>query len=99
MKICEEGKKKISSATDRGEDGFPLARREVGVYVALMIARGQEPERKTEEEVRLLGAAHGVVRRLGPERFCPNCSAELHESRCKLICGGCGFYLSCSDFY
>jgi len=34
-----------------------------------------------------------------PERFCPNCSAELKESGCKLICPLCGFYLSCSDFY
>jgi len=34
-----------------------------------------------------------------PERFCPNCSGELRESRCKLSCPGCGFYLSCSDFY
>jgi hypothetical protein len=32
-------------------------------------------------------------------RFCPNCSAELTEHRCKLSCPGCGFYLSCSDFY
>jgi Zn finger protein HypA/HybF involved in hydrogenase expression len=32
-------------------------------------------------------------------RFCPNCSAELQEHRCKLSCPRCGFYLSCSDFY
>jgi hypothetical protein len=34
-----------------------------------------------------------------PENFCPNCSAELKEHRCKAICPRCGFYLSCSDFY
>lgn len=34
-----------------------------------------------------------------PGRFCPNCSTELKESRCKLSCPKCGFYLSCSDFY
>jgi len=35
----------------------------------------------------------------GAARFCPNCSAELQEHRCKLSCPRCGFYLSCSDFY
>jgi hypothetical protein len=34
-------------------------------------------------------------------RTCPICSAELHERKCKLYCPrpGCGYFLSCADFY
>jgi hypothetical protein len=31
--------------------------------------------------------------------YCPRCSARLRSRSCKLICQGCGYYMSCSDFY
>jgi len=31
--------------------------------------------------------------------YCPNCGEKMQESRCKLRCKTCGFFLSCSDFY
>jgi len=34
-----------------------------------------------------------------PAQYCPNCSTKLRDSRCKLKCPQCGFYLNCSDFY
>jgi hypothetical protein len=44
-------------------------------------------------------AAAKMAPPVSPLSFCPNCSAQLQEFRCKLTCPQCGFYLSCSDFY
>jgi hypothetical protein len=31
-------------------------------------------------------------------RWCPRCSHELHNHKCKLLCPWCGYFMSCSDF-
>jgi exosome complex RNA-binding protein Csl4 len=32
-------------------------------------------------------------------RTCANCGSTIEERKCKLICQGCGYFLSCSDYY
>jgi exosome complex RNA-binding protein Csl4 len=32
-------------------------------------------------------------------RTCANCGSTMEERKCKLICHGCGYFLSCSDYY
>jgi hypothetical protein len=32
-------------------------------------------------------------------RYCPICSERLESRRCKLVCSGCGYYMSCADYY
>jgi hypothetical protein len=30
---------------------------------------------------------------------CPVCSTRLGQLKCKLVCGKCGYYMSCADYY
>ncbi|MGH9788035.1 MAG: HVO_2523 family zinc finger protein [Candidatus Acidiferrales bacterium] len=53
-----------------------------------MTSRGEISEPKREAAVRVAELA----------RTCPRCGREMAERQCKLVCGRCGFYLSCSDF-
>lgn len=32
-------------------------------------------------------------------RVCANCGLAMEERKCKLLCRGCGYFLSCSDYY
>lgn len=45
-----------------------------------------------DNEICSLPAEHHQV-------YCPTCSSRLEDSRCKLICRTCGYFLSCADFY
>ncbi len=33
-----------------------------------------------------------------PWRWCPRCSHELHNEKCKFRCPRCHYFMSCSDF-
>ena len=34
-----------------------------------------------------------------PMLYCPVCDTRLTESRCKLVCAKCAYYMSCADYY
>jgi len=58
-----------------------------GTAVAGSLEGGKSPEKT---------AAAGQE---DPSRYCPLCSQRLESRRCKLICGVCGYYMSCADYY
>jgi hypothetical protein len=59
--------------------------------------RGRLPDSRRDGGAAF--SAIGERQTCDPGQYCPNCSLKLRDSRCKLECPQCGFYLSCSDFY
>jgi len=64
-----------------------------------------QPEAGATPAQAINAANSGPATRVGSEdaglamNYCPRCSARLASRSCKLICPGCGYYMSCSDFY
>ncbi|HSM13645.1 MAG TPA: hypothetical protein VLA66_06225 [Thermoanaerobaculia bacterium] len=62
------------------------------------------PERTSSNRRREPGASERRRERSAAERAmrtCPVCGSDLAERKCKLYCPrpGCGYFLSCADFY
>ena len=55
-------------------------------------------EEKTQEAASPVHQAQ-PARKPDLSSYCPNCGTQMRDSRCKMVCKTCGFFLSCSDFY
>ena len=52
-----------------------------------------------EPEPRLASVLRDVFDPAELMRTCANCGSTMEERKCKLICRGCGYFLSCADYY
>jgi hypothetical protein len=72
---------------------MPKRRHRYPRRVSLQIERAPEPPMPSDRP---------DARRIDPAivmRTCANCGSIMEERKCKLICHGCGYFLSCSDYY
>jgi hypothetical protein len=81
----------MRAARDSEEPGRPVAPAKAGV--------GREPKKNSAACPLGEPTKPNPANTSQAMRTCPNCGGALWEQRCKLLCRGCGYYLSCSDFY
>jgi hypothetical protein len=80
----------IGECTERS---YRCIRRRKGLHCGMM-SEQQQPDSQSPGQVEAKPAAKPDL-----SSYCPNCGTQMRDSRCKMVCKTCGFFLSCSDFY